>query len=331
MSFPGGGVRPSAVRPWLLVNPWSGDGTAGRIGLESAAATAGFRVHVLASGDDPVQLARTAVAEGADVLAVAGGDGTLALVAGVAVEADVPFLCVPAGTRNHFARDLGLDRSDPLGALRGLGGPEIRVDVAFVGDRLFLNNVSLGAYADVVAEPGYRSRKLHTSRVVVRRLVRGEREPVAMSVRNIEGRLFEHVRILQVSNNRYQLRNVARIGVRERLDAGVLQVSALLSSKGSELAGLAARAAVGRLHCAPVWAQWNSPVLTVDSPLPLLAAGVDGESVGLAPPLEFRVAPKALRVLVPAALPPWASPGRRPSMRRLVLVAAGRHNGDGRR
>ena len=151
--------RPRPAHPWLLVNPWSGGGTAARAGLVPAAEAAGFDVHVLARGDDPIQLARIALAGGADVLAVAGGDGTLALVAGVAVEHDVPFLCVPAGTRNHFARDLGLDRSDPLGALQALDGREVRVDAAFVGDRLFLNNVSLGVYAHVVAEPDYRDQQ----------------------------------------------------------------------------------------------------------------------------------------------------------------------------
>jgi hypothetical protein len=53
-----------------------------------------------------------------------------------------------------------------------------------------------------------------------------------------------------VSNNRCEVRNLARLGARERLDAGLLQISALLTSKGSGRAGLAARAAVGRLQTA---------------------------------------------------------------------------------
>lgn len=320
VSFQGLGLASRPVRPWLLVNPWSGGGTAGRVGLATGAEAAGFDVHVLAPGDDPVRLARMAVAGGADVLAVAGGDGTLALVAGVAVEANVPFLCVPAGTRNHFARDLGLDRSDPLGALQALGGREVGVDIAFVGDRLFLNNVSLGAYADAVAEPSYRSSKLNTSRVVLRRLVRGERDPMLLTVRSPDGRLFQHVQVLQVSNNRY---NVRRLGARDCLDAGLLQVSALLTNKGSGMAALAARAAVGRLGNALAWAQWSAPTLTVDSPVDLLAAGVDGEAVRLEPPLEFRVVPQGLRVLVPAHVPPWVEARRRqqavPALWRLAV------------
>jgi diacylglycerol kinase family enzyme len=320
-----GAERPAPARPWLLVNPWSGGGAAGRVGLVAAAEAAGFAVHVLAAGEDVGSLASGAVAAGADVLAVAGGDGTLAQVAAVAVAAGVPFLCVPAGTRNHFARDLGLDRSDPLGALRAVDGPELRIDAAFVGDRLFLNNVSLGAYADVVAEPRYRAHKLDTSRVIVRRLVRGEREPAGITVHDAGGRRIDGVQVLQVANNPYRLGSIVRFGARDRLDAGVLQISALRTRRGSALAGLAAQAAVGRLDRASVWSQWETPALTVDSDLPVLPAGIDGESVNLAPPLEFRVEPRALRVLVPAAVSPWMETRRRgQAVPELWHLAAGR-------
>src|SRR6266508_2725652 len=92
-------------------------GKAERLGVAAAARARGMQVHELAPGDDPAALARQAVAAGADAVGVAGGDGSLGLVAAVAVEADVPFVCVPSGTRNHFAADLGLDRADPLAAL----------------------------------------------------------------------------------------------------------------------------------------------------------------------------------------------------------------------
>jgi len=140
----------------LLVNPRSGNGKAARVGLVEAARALGVRVHALAEGEDPGALARQAVTDGADAVGVAGGDGSLGLVAAVAVEADVPFVCVPSGTRNHFAGDLGLDRARPLAALEAFAGPERRIDVGVVGDRMFLNNVSLGAYADLVADPRYR-------------------------------------------------------------------------------------------------------------------------------------------------------------------------------
>src|SRR5512146_3310129 len=104
----------------LLVNPRSGGGGTDR--LVAAARERGLEVHVLAAGEDPAAVAAGAAAE---VLGMAGGDGSLA------ARRDLPFVCVPAGTRNHFARDLGLDRDDPVAALAAFDrGVERRVDLA---------------------------------------------------------------------------------------------------------------------------------------------------------------------------------------------------------
>jgi diacylglycerol kinase family enzyme len=311
-------------RPWLLVNPRSGDGKAGRVGLVEAARARGVRVHLLAEGDDPGALARRAVVDGADAVGVAGGDGSLGVVAAVAVEADVPFVCVPSGTRNHFAGDLGLDRSDPVAALDAFAGPERRVDVGMVGDRMFMNNVSLGAYADLVADPRYRAGKLATAHAVLPASLRGEREPLKVDLRDADGRRHPDVLVLLVAANRYELN-----GVRERLDGGQLQVSALRARTGAALAGLATTALArgGRpRRSGPGWAQWTTSSLRVDTALPELPAGVDGEAAVLATPLEFRLLPLALRVLVPPALGPWtprAHLHRWSTVRSLLRVAAG--------
>jgi diacylglycerol kinase family enzyme len=311
-------------RPWLLVNPRSGDGKAGRVGLVEAARARGVRVHLLAEGDDPGALARRAVVDGADAVGVAGGDGSLGVVAAVAVEADVPFVCVPSGTRNHFAGDLGLDRSDPVAALDAFAGPERRVDVGMVGDRMFMNNVSLGAYADLVADPRYRAGKLATAHAVLPASLRGERELLQVVLRDADGRHHPDVLVLLVAANRYELN-----GVRERLDGGQLQVSALRARTGAALAGLATTALArgGRpRRSGPGWAQWTTSSLRVDTALPELPAGVDGEAAMLATPLEFRLLPLALRVLVPPALGPWTPRARLhrwSTVRSLLRVAAG--------
>jgi diacylglycerol kinase family enzyme/uncharacterized membrane protein HdeD (DUF308 family) len=325
---PGNGGRGSDVSgnarsPWLLVNPRSGDGKAGRVGLVEAARGMGVRVHVLEAGDDPAGLARAAVEGGADVVGVAGGDGSMGLVAAVAVEAGVPFVCVPSGTRNHFAGDLGLDRGDPLAALAAFAGPERRVDVATVGDRVFVNNVSLGAYADLVADPRYRAGKLATAHAVLPASLRGERELLRVDLRDAAGREHPDVLVLLVACNAYELN-----GVRERMDGGVLQVSALRARTGAALAGLATRtlARGGRFPAGTGWAQWTTTALRVEGPLPQLPAGIDGEAATLTAPLEFRVLPQALRVLVPPALAPRAPRARLQrwsTLRGLLRVAAG--------
>ena len=138
-----------AVRALLLINPRAGSKKPSTEELAQAARERGIDVHVLGEGDDPVELARAAEAE---ILAAAGGDGTVATVAAVAVERGLPFVVVPFGTRNHFARDVGLDRDDPLAALDAFAGEERRVDVGRVGERRFLNNVSLGRSEEHTSE-----------------------------------------------------------------------------------------------------------------------------------------------------------------------------------
>jgi len=170
-------------------------------------------------------LARAAVADGADVLGVAGGDGSLAAVAKVVIEAELPFVCVPAGTRNHFARDLGLDRADPAAAIEAfVAGPERRVDVATVGERLFLNNASIGVYAALVHEPSYRDDRLGAVDGVLERMLERDVLPVRASFRDGAGNAWDQVLVLFVSNNAYPL---SSLGGRPRLDAGLLEVSAL--------------------------------------------------------------------------------------------------------
>ena len=317
------GAGGESGRPWLVVNPRSGDGKAGRVGLVEAARARGLRVHVLERGEDLVALAREAVAAGAGAVGVAGGDGSLGLVAKVAVEADVPLVCIPSGTRNHFAGDLGLDRADPLAALDAFTGAERRIDVGMVGERMFLNNVSLGAYADMVADPRYRAAKLATAHAVLPASLRGEHDLLQVDLRDADGREHPDVLVLLVAANSYELN-----GVRERLDGGVLQVSALRARTGAALAGLATRALArgGRVAGGSGWAQWTTTTLRVSAPLAQLPAGIDGEAATLATPLEFRVLPQALRVLVPPALGPPAPRVRLQSwatVRRLVRIAAG--------
>ena len=154
---------PPARHPVLLVNPRSGGGKAERFGLVDVCRERGIEAIVLRPGDDLLELAEAAVARGADVIGMAGGDGSQALVAGVASRHGVAHVVVPSGTRNHFALDLGLDRTDVLGALDAFhDGVERRIDLATVNGRVFVNNASMGLYAKIVQSPEYRDAKRGT-------------------------------------------------------------------------------------------------------------------------------------------------------------------------
>jgi diacylglycerol kinase family enzyme len=251
----------------LILNPRSGRGGPTAEELTAEAKRAGIDVHALREGEDPGDVAR---ASNAAVLGIAGGDGSLAAVAEVALERDVPFVCIPFGTRNHFARDLGLDRNDPLAALQGFDGTERRIDVGFADDRLFLNNVSLGAYARLVhRRERHRRRRQAFARIRAWAVLLTHREPLGITV---DGDAVE-ARIVLVANNAYTI-DFPTIGARERLDEGELH----LYVPGDERAGerFVVDAAAGRLE-----------------------AAVDGEPAVLQTPIEFRIEPRALRVLVP--------------------------------
>ena len=205
-------------------------------------------------------------------------------MAEVALERDLPFVCVPFGTRNHFARDVGLDAENPLAALAAFDGVERRVDVASVNGRLFLNNVSLGIYASFVHDP---ARKTRNRVVAVLRLV-----PAALG----RGR-----RPLALANNDYGGGSLGELGRRERLDEGLLHLYVVEAVGRWALLALLARAARGRAEEADGLVEWASPRLEVRSHRPRLHAAVDGEAVVLQPPLELEIRPRALRVLVPPA------------------------------
>jgi diacylglycerol kinase family enzyme len=258
---------------FLIVNPRSGDGGVEK--LLAAAAERGIETHVLAEGDDPAEAARAAPA---DALGIAGGDGSLAPVAEVAIERGLPFVCVPFGTRNHFARDLGLDRNDPVAALDAFtNGAERTIDVGRANDRLFLNNVSLGLYAQLVhRRERHRRRRDALARVRALGAVVGRHRPLGIT---LDGRPVD-ARVVLVSNNAYELSSLS-LGERERLDEGCLHVYA----------------PAGLMRAR--WEERSYSSLTIGANEDRLRAAVDGEPDVLETPVEFRVEPGALRVLVP--------------------------------
>ncbi|QFZ77900.1 diacylglycerol kinase [Streptomyces fagopyri] len=312
-------------RPFLVMNPRSGGGKVARFGLVEKAERLGARVVLLDPDEhqDVTALARSAVADGADLLGVAGGDGTQALVAAVAAEHGLPFLVVCAGTRNHFAMDLGLDRDDPARCLDALtNGVELRVDLGFAGGHPFVNNASFGAYAAVVQSPAYRDDKIGTILELLPELLTRRRGP-RLTVRT-EGATLDAPQAVLVSNNAYRTNDPAGIGRRERLDSGLLGVLGIKVDSAAEAAALVLDPSADGL------AVLTTREVVVDADRPEIEAGVDGEALTLPTPVHCRVEPGALRVRVPRRRP--GVPDPRPPLnwrrlRELATTAGRKHPG----
>ncbi|NEM06199.1 diacylglycerol/lipid kinase family protein [Geodermatophilus normandii] len=304
-------------RPVVVVNPRSGDGRAARVGLAAAARDRGIDVRELRPGEDLVALVRTAVDAGADAVGMAGGDGSQAVVAALAADAGLPYACIPAGTRNHFAVDLGVDRSDVVGALDALvDGRERVVDLAEVNGRVFVNNVSLGVYAEAVAREGYRAAKVRTLLDAVPRSLGEHGGSRDLAWTTPGGRTMRGAAVILVGNNQYRLGGAAGAGTRPALDQGLLGVTVVDPPD---------RRAQPRRR---PWRQWETPEFRVEATLPV-PVGIDGEPAVLEPPVTFRVRPAALRVRIaphhPGASPSAIEPvGALAALRALARIAAGR-------
>jgi diacylglycerol kinase family enzyme len=302
--------------PVVVINPRSGDGRAGRVGLAEAARARGIETLELRPGQDLGELVRSAVTAGADALGMAGGDGSQAVVAGIAAEAGLPYACIPSGTRNHFALDLGVDRTDVVGALDALvDGGERVVDLAEVNGRVFVNNVSLGVYAEAVQREGYRASKLKTLLGTLPDSLGEDGGAQGLSWVTPGGRTLHGAAVVLVGNNQYRLAGAAGAGTRPAVDQGVLGVT-VLDPPDSRT----------RRRRRP-WRQWSAPEFGVQAGAPV-PAGIDGEAAVLDPPVCFRTRPGVLRVRI-AAHHPGASPsaiepvGALAALRALARIAGG--------
>ncbi len=249
---------------------------------------------------------------------MAGGDGSQAVVASVAADSGLPFACIPSGTRNHFALDLGVDRDDAVGALDAfVDGGERIVDLGEVNGRVFVNNVSLGVYASAVQQVDYRAAKLRVLLRTVPEVVTPGSSPALRWV-TPGGRDKDGAAVILVSNGQYRLGGAAGAGTRPAIDEGVLGIT-ILDPRSSASSGPG-----GALP----WRQWTTPEFMVDADGEV-PAGIDGEAVVLAAPVRFRVRPAALRVRI-AAHHPGASPsavepvGALAALRALIRIARGR-------
>jgi diacylglycerol kinase family enzyme len=291
-------AEPPARRPYLIMNPKSGGGKVEKFDLKRKAEERGAEVFLI-DGSEPVdvaKVAREAVAQGADLLGVAGGDGTQALVAGIAAEHGLPFVVISAGTRNHFALDLGLNRDDPSACLGALSdGVELRVDLGRINGQVFVNNASFGAYAEVVETPAYRGDKLNTTLNLLPDLLQGQRG-VRLSARADDTEIRSPQALL-VANNPYGTGDIAGLSRRARLDAGVLGVIGVkVRNVQQAIDLLRGRRAVGVRVL-------STKKIEVTADAPQIPVGIDGEALSMSTPVVCTISPGALRVWVPRDRP----------------------------
>ncbi len=290
--------EPPANRPALIINPRSGGGKPERFALAQECRKRGIEPLEFHPGDDLRAIAMAAVAAGADAVGVAGGDGSQAVVAEIAARHDIPYVCVPAGTRNHFANDVGVDRSDVVGALDAFAhGYERRIDLARLNDRVFVNNASLGAYAEIVQSERYRAAKLETVAQQLPELLSPRREPFDLRFTAPDGTRWDSADLILVSNNQYHPPRPTARGTREGIDSGRLGVIALRLLTPRQLQGIRATESTGGVPRFPGSLEFTTPEFIVDSTGPV-SVGLDGEALVVEPPLRFESMPAALRVRV---------------------------------
>lgn len=240
---------PPAQHPLVLMNPKSGGGRVERFGLLEEARKRGIEPIVLGPGDDLLGLAERAVQDGADVIGMAGGDGSQAIVASVAADHHLGFVCIAAGTRNHLALDLGVDRDDVVGALDAFGeAREANIDLADVNGQVFVNNVSLGVYAEIVRCDAYREAKAETVSLMLPELLGPKAKPFDLRFQRPDGRPVDRVQMALISNGAYVLDRLGAIGMRPRLNAGQLGVVAVRVGGASDATAFLALEAAGQVR-----------------------------------------------------------------------------------
>ena len=285
---------PPAKRGVLFMNLKSGGGKAERFHLVDECKRRGIEPIVLQPNEDWLQRVRDVAASGVDVLGMAGGDGSQAMVGTIAAELALPMVVVPAGTRNHLALDLGLDRDDVVGALDAYGDAvERRLDLADVNGHVFVNNVSLGLYAAIVRSPEYRDAKVDTTLATLPQVLGPDTAPFDLRFIGGDGNEHRGAHIIQVSNNPYG--TTARgMGSRPRLDTGQLGVVSLVLGQEGGAGAFLAALATGHPDRFKGFGTWATPTFEVSSGAPI-ELGLDGETMVMDSPLRFSMRPRPVR------------------------------------
>ena len=260
-------------------------------------------MSVAQSGAELTELAQDAARGPHKIIVAAGGDGTINSVASAIVDSDKILGVLPLGTLNHFARDLGIPFDLEAAAHTIVAGHTIEVDVAEVNNRIFLNNSSLGLYPIIVREREKRQR-LGSGKwpAFVWAMIQAFRRYPFLDVRlRVNDELLDRTTpFVFVGNNEYVMESL-NIGLRDRLDRGVLCIYITHRTGRLRLITLALRALVGRLREDKDFLALCSNEVKIETHHKRLRVAFDGEIDVMEAPLQYRVRTRALRVIVPKA------------------------------
>ena len=260
-------------------------------------------ISLAQSGAEVVELAQEAARGPYKVIVAAGGDGTVNSVAAAVIDTDKILGILPLGTLNHFARDLKIPFDLEAAAHTIVAGNTAEVDVAEVNNRIFLNNSSLGLYPIIVREREKRQR-LGSGKwpAFIWATIQALRRYPFLDVRlhANDDSLVRTTPFVFVGNNEYAM-DLLNIGVRDRLDRGVLSIYITHRTSRLRLISLALRAVLGRLRHDKDFLALQSDELKIQTHHKQLRVAFDGEIEVMETPLQYRLRARALRVIVPKA------------------------------
>jgi YegS/Rv2252/BmrU family lipid kinase len=258
-------------------------------------------VSIATSGAELTELARDAVRGPYKVIVAGGGDGTVSSVAASLIDSDKILGVLPLGTLNHFARDLGISSDLETAVHTIVAGHTTEIDVAEVNNRIFLNNSSLGLYPSIVRERVKHQRLgFRKWPAFVWATIQALRRYPFLDVRlKVEDEFLDRTTpFVFVGNNEYAMESF-NIGLRDRLDRGVLSIYITHRTSRLKLIYLALRAVVGRLRDDKDFLALRSNEVKIETAHKRLRVAFDGEIEVMETPLRYRVRKRALRVIVP--------------------------------
>jgi YegS/Rv2252/BmrU family lipid kinase len=263
----------------------------------------GLEVDIQAASDgaEILEMARRAIAQRPAFVVAAGGDGTVSAVASCLKGTDVALAVLPMGTLNHFARDLGIPPEVPDAVKAIAHGRPVGIDLGEVNERPFINNASLGLYPDIVRDRQRQQRRLGRGKywaMLWATLAVLRRSPFLKLSMEINGKPTRcRSPFVFVGNNDYVMEGFS-IGTRSSLRDGCLSVYTTQRRTRMGLVRLAFRALFGRLHQADDFAITHASQIRIDSKRRYMVVATDGEVIAMETPLEFRVLPGALSVIL---------------------------------